>query len=261
MWKKITESVSTISAIIEIGKIIAILGASGSLSGLFSILAIEKFGLEKYSVLIYIFVISSTLFITLYIYKKLNKYQPVHDKENPDFEILLKESVLSFQNDENIIFTKRMTLKALRDNLESYQGEYAWTGDKEYTVENKIHGHVFEKTDKTSVYQCYKIIFDRSLKKDEEIKIEVDWTLTDKENKMSPLVGSIISEPTDKLVLEVCFSKEDGRNKKVFNEIFSHAGANYVLETNLMHIDSGGKVRWEIPKPKLLHVYRLRWIP
>lgn len=257
-WKRFFETVSTVGAIIEIIKLISILLVTLGVVDILSIFAINNFGWGEYSLPIQIALIGLALLVFIALYKKFSRLYPAHPKADPNFEIITRESVLTYLSDDNIKFRRKMELRALKNNLTSYEGRYAWSGDKDHSVCSKIKEHSFNYIDKISSYRHYIIDFGKKLKKNEKIQIDIEWKLSNKNNEMYTYLATSIDEPTDKLILKVCFS-DMTKNVKAIGELCPYDGAD-PSSTEDIKIDNDNVAIWNIPKPKLYHFYRLKWI-
>lgn len=194
----------------------------------------------------------------LVIYERLHRYRPKFPTIKSDFRVLEKNVFMKYIDKMHMEYTKAHQLRALRSGLDRYLDKYLWTGDPEPPIRSKVRGHTLLTTSRRNFWQHYEVIFGRYLNKDEEVRTELAWTLTDESRKAVPFISATVEEPTDllRLALEVPL---DWGLAEVVCEISSGASANRPLSTHSLPFDSQGKVEWLVETPRLLYHYEMRW--
>lgn len=187
------------------------------ISALFSIISfVISFKYMKW----WLYVITATIFIISIILivkrKSIGKKLMIVflNKTAPDknYKLIEKKSTYTFKSYTEMEFYSSCKVKALHDGLEYIVVRYRWTGPHNPVVKTLNGQHnITEIESRMSGYQCCKIDFrgkkynknDRTI--DTGFKME---KLTDSNRVSSPHLCTGVYDITDKLVLEVKFSKE-----------------------------------------------------
>ncbi len=192
--------------------------------------------------------------------KRFNRLRPVFEPIDCDFHILKKEILYEYKNPERtqLGYSKIVTVKALKDGLECYRDKYLWTGRGDVNIKSGISAQVHRDTIKKNVWQFYEIRFKDKLNRGEQTPTILNFDLDDPLKKAVPFFSASIEEPTDLLILDLTLPTECGVQEVVCEESCSIGARKPYSETTKILKD--GKVRWEIPHPKLLHHYEMKWV-
>jgi hypothetical protein len=214
--------------------------------------------LKDYKPYLIIMFISTGLLIFIYVYRKIRQYKPAFPSLDFDFRVLEKEVTLDISNENNMYYKKRVVLKSLKNNINAYHDKYHWTGSNEISITCNIKSHKFQKTIRKNIWQCYEILFQRTLKKGENMETELTWDLKDTDGTMVPFISSTIEEPTDSLIMNLSFP-ENTHVSEVVCEVSSSIGGLKPFETNTIVLDRNRRAVWRVRNPKLLFHYEMTW--
>ncbi|HYR21470.1 MAG TPA: hypothetical protein VEP30_00920 [Chthoniobacterales bacterium] len=199
------------------------------------------------------------LIIAIKIYLANVRKIPVFPKVDFDFLVLDKEISIRFHSLEDIVYRKKMKLKALHNDLGHFTDKYNWTGSGNVRVRSQHDEHRLQLTNRGAVFQWYETHFDRVLKKGETIDIETVWNIEDKSNTATPFISTTIEEPTASLTMRV-FGNEFFGIRQATCEHKATMGTHKPYDSDTLQAN-GGEVIWDIPHPKLYHYYEMRWTP
>jgi hypothetical protein len=174
-----------------------------------------------------------------------------------NFEILDLKILYDHKEINNMVYTKRKRIRALKDNLDRYIDRYNWTGKGTVAPKSLRKSEKYFETERRSTWQYYEMKFEKPLKKGEELDVGVIWELDDLENKSVPFISATLEEPTQSLSLKVKFPN-DSVVDHVIKETSPFIGAKMPFSSIREEI-SENEYEWIIPNPKLLFHYELRW--
>ena len=197
--------------------------------------------------------------IFLILYQRISRFHPTFPRIDFDFQILEKEIYYEYRNKTHMMYRKRVSVKALKNGLDTYHDKYQWTGNGNVKISSAIKEQQFRKTIKKNVWQFYEIRFQKTLAKKESIETEIVWDLEDVNREAVPFFSATIEEPTDFLKLNLSLTPKLGV-KEVTCEISSGIGAKKPFNSKTIPLDRNGRATWEIKKPKLLYHYEIKWI-
>ncbi len=142
------------------------------------------------------------------ITQKLGRSSPRFPRLDFSFEIIEKEIYYEYFSRTRLQYRKRILLRALRNNLDTYHDKYHWTGQGTVRPKSTIKEQQYLETNRKSVWQFYEIKFQRSLRKGEEIETEILWDLEDSAGTALPFISATIEEPTRLLTLTMKLSPD-----------------------------------------------------
>lgn len=218
-------------------------------------------GLARYSVWAGIVFASGAGLISLYIYSRYSEYIPKFKRLDFQYRVLKKEYSYEYLDKSNMKFKKVIQLQALINNLDRFHDRYCWSGWGKVTpkCENKEFQYV--PTVRRGVYQEYDILFDRKLKKGDMIDVCISFELEDISGTADPHMSTTISAPTDHLILRVIIPRQF-RVKKAIAEVLPNSDYYNPFETQIIdfeHHEKYCEAKYEKSRPKLLHIYSMRW--
>ncbi len=217
--------------------------------------------LSRYSVWVGIVFASVAGLITLYIYSRCSEYIPKFKKLDFQYKVLRKEYSYEYIDKSRIKFKKIVQLKSLIDNLDRFHDRYCWSGCNYVTPKCENREFQYAPTVRRGVYQEYDILFDRKLKKGDIIDIAISFELEDISGTADPHMSTTISAPTDNLILRVVMPKKFGVEKAIA-EVLPNSDYYNPFETKIVDFvynEKYGEAKFEKSKPKLLHIYSIRW--
>lgn len=185
-------------------------------------------------------------------------YQPRFSRMTDlDFILKEKEIVLQYKSRTELVYTKKIALRALR-SVDSYQDKYRWTGSGAVKLRSGVPGQTVRKVFKKNVWQFYEIRFPGTLTKNQEIKTEIICDLSDGSRAHVPFISATVDEPTEILKFSLIVPDTLAVRECVC-EISNSITAKNALESETKQVDSSGRVTWIIDKPKLLYHYEMKW--
>ena len=205
--------------------------------------------------IVVVFALSAALGLIVLL-ERYNRSRPKFRALDPDYDILEKLISFSEESSNQLIYRKRIRLRALRDGLDRYGDKYHWTGGGDAIVTTEIDDQEYRKTGRRNIWQLYEVAFNRSLEKGDEIDVNLVFKLDDPDRVAVPFVSATIEEPTEKLSFEVTLDETPATEAVV--EESSHIGANKPSYTWRVPF-SGKTASWMIDNPRLLHHYEMRW--
>jgi len=217
---------------------------------------IEKYGqnFKEYSLWIIILAIIIGLLILIRVIQKYNKYKPVIPNFEGDYVILEKEITHKTISKTELFHQRRFKIKALRNSVYSFRDKFVWTGGQ-YKIYTNNKNHEIQQIGKINFYDGYEVRFNKVLKKGDIEEIEVCWDLSDTEGKAVPFFKTIIEEPTENLKMNLELPVEFKVTDAVCEVSFT---SNMPIECKTQKLKNNRLV-WEIPNPRLLYNYEIRW--
>lgn len=194
----------------------------------------------------------------LTIRRRSSKFLPRFEPFDIDFQLIEKSVSFEYVDRENMLYRKKVRVRALRNGLSSYPDKYRWTGLNTPTVRSLIHDQEFAHTFRKSVWQNYEVRLPITLQKGNEASIEIEWALQDTQRAHVPFVSCTIDEPTDKLTLNVTIPPVLGVREAVI-EVSGGIGSKKPFSSEKVALDGAGRYQWVVSEPKPLYHYELRW--
>lgn len=172
------------------------------------------------------------------------------------FEILDKTIGYVVREDGVLHFYRRMKVKALADNLNSYIDKFVWTGGAK-SLPTAGDGAVRIEEDITaSLWTYYRTVLTHSLRKGQEHEFQVDWFLPDWRSSR-PFFSTSTEEPTKRLSFEMEVPEACLAPGGVYFEVMRGIESSYPFAVTVLHPVRGRLIH--TIKPKLYRHYRLRW--
>lgn len=225
---------------------------------------IENFRLSSFLAGLFVGILVLGLLLVLRKISKVRRPLRPSDPLSPDFptidanfEILDLRILYDHREIDSMVYTKRKKLKALKDNLDRYADRYNWTGKGAVSPRSLRKSEKYYETERRSTWQYYELRFEKSVKKGEEVDVDVVWDLKDTERKAIPFMSTTIEEPTKKLSLKVKFPNNSDVDH-VIKEISPFIGAKMPF-SSVREATTEKEYEWIIDDPKLLFHYELRW--
>jgi len=189
-------------------------------------------------------IISFAIFVI--IYKKLRRYK-----------LRIKKMVVHFEYEqEQIIVTSEITVKALRPNLSDIYNRYTWFPDEHSQVKCLTRGFTIKKLPKKDTSYEYKVDFNRVLKKGEEVTYKVRVINNNKHGHFKDFYSREIIVPIDNLIINISVPSRYGFSKIkrsiILGSAYSDQSETETFDFNNTHI-------WEIDTPMLGYEYKLEW--
>ncbi|ADD42729.1 hypothetical protein [Stackebrandtia nassauensis] len=171
-------------------------------------------------------------------------------------EILEKSCSYVINEHGELLYSKRIKLKALRDQMDEYIDRYFWSGGGVPKPEPGEGAQEITEVARVGVWEYYRIFFGRVLHRGDVHEIEITWPLTNWRDS-SPFVALSTREPTHKLVFDVKLPADEVGGSVLAEEI---AGIDSIYPFNTEEIElDHGRCRWVVDRPSLYTQYRLRW--
>lgn len=206
--------------------------------------------------------ISAIAIVTLgtgQLYRRFSRSYPRFGKLDFQFELLHKEIHYVRKEDGSVLYTKRIRLRALTNQLDTYRDKYHWTGELGSAPEATIKGQHLYQTVRKNVWQFYEVQLGKTLNRGAEAEVEVRWNLNDASRKAVPFISATIEEPTKKLTLHVALPRSLGITK-ISREVSSSIGAPKPISSEELDLSRDGEISQTFDSPLLFHHYELKWI-
>lgn len=181
-------------------------------------------------------------------------------KEDEDFEILRKEIVYEYLPDgKSMIQRKRLKMRMLKDNIESYKDRYRWTGkgkcilksvQPDFRIINQHKGD-------DGLFDYFEVLFPEPTQKDDIVDFTIEWELTDEEGIAIPFLSTMIDSVTKSLLLQVNLPAEPKGALFEEYEYFTQTEPSVVKIIHWNHATRS--LSYEDNDPQLKHKYRIRW--
>lgn len=189
-------------------------------------------------------VIAFAIFVV--VYKRLRKHK---------FHI--KEMLIHFEYEqERIIVTSEITVKALRANLSDIYNRYTWFPDERSKVKCLTSGFTIKKLPQKDTSYEYKVEFNRVLKKGEEVTYKVRVINNNKHGHFKNFYSREIITPIDNLVIDISVPSRYGFSKITRSTILGSAYSDY---SDSKTFDFNNVHSWKIGTPRLGYEYKLEW--
>ena len=202
--------------------------------------------------------ISSVIIAVGGVYRKRHRFVPLFGPLSFDYIVVKKEVHYKRAADGSVEYRRKLLLRALRSDLDTYTDKYHWTGSGAPLPIACVDGQQAYQTVRKNVWQFYEVRFPKTLKKGEEITTEVLWRLDDAARGAVPFISATIEEPTLHLRLVAQFPPELGI-KQATKEMSVGIGAKKPLSSVLEQIDADGRAVYDESHPQLLHHYEIKW--
>lgn len=223
-----------------------------------STLSYFKFSGLSFWVLVAIITLTAT-YISIYVYEYIKGNRPKFAPVDTNFIMTSVEIEFKYVKIDNFEYKKKKNLVAIKDNIRSFHDRFHWTGDSNYEILTENNSHRFIDRGKRSVWRCYEIDFQRSLKRGEEETASVVWKLSDQDGEFVPFISSAIDHPTQHLTLKLDASEVADNVSRVYIEESPLLGAEAPYNTHEVEGRDGVYV-YSLENPKLMHHYEMRWI-
>lgn len=194
---------------------------------------------------------------------------PIDTREYPpppieNIEILRKELVYEYLADGKTIYQRKyLSIRLLRDNINSYTDRYRWTGSgkcnlRSLTPEFEITNQ-HEREEEESIWCYFSVKFPHPYHKDDVIEFTIEWELVDEEKKAVPFLSTMIDHETKYLFLQVILPDELAPQRAYFHE-FTHFKETLPSETRKVQWSPASRsIMYEVTEPKKDHKYTIRW--
>lgn len=199
------------------------------------------------AVLIFATVIASLLsfFIVYRAYRK-NKYRILSMKINFEYA------------GEKVIVTSTITVKALRNGLDSIYNRYTWYEDERSKVRCLSKGHKIRRLPRKDISYEYDVLFGKTLKRGEEITFITRVENTNVNGHFLNFYSREIITPIDFLSITVVIPSKY-KIKEIYRTVIK--GSAYSDFSSKKAFPFQNSHTWEIPK-KDLHIgweYKISW--
>lgn len=179
-------------------------------------------------------------------YKKIRKYK-----------FRIKEMLVYFEYEqERVIVTSEITVKALRTNLSNIYHRYTWFPDERSKTKCLTDGFTIKRLPQRDTSYEYKVEFNRVLKKGEEVTYKVRIINENKHRHFKNFYSREIIAPIDNLVIDVNIPSRYGF-KKITQSII--LGSAYSDHSESKTFNFNNTYIWRIGTPMIGYEYKLEW--
>lgn len=201
---------------------------------------------------------------SIVLYKdSTNKFKPKFPSLSMDYMYKKIETEMHFTNREEIAYTSRYDILAFKE-ISRMKRSTKWTGTSisELPILKSTKNHRVELCKDDEPTKTINVIFEVPLQKNDETDCELKYELGDSEKKMHPILGHVVKNPTEKIILRLCVPP--GMVNSVKKCIYADSTAQINLSQpqiiNPRFIGNIVMYEWEIDNPSLLYYYRINWI-
>lgn len=191
-------------------------------------------------------IISLFCFLTIYKTYRKNKFRILSMKINFEYA------------GEKLIVTSTITVKALRNGLDSIYNRYTWYEDERSKVRCLSNGHRIKRLPRKDISYEYDVLFGRTLKRGETVTFITRVENTNKNGHFLNFYSREIITPIDFLSITVVIPSKY-KVKEVYRTTIK--GSAYSDFSNKQAFPFQNSHTWEIPK-KDLHIgweYKISW--
>lgn len=194
------------------------------------------------------------------------------EDKNPDVKDLHYSQIvfnLEFKNREIIESNRKNVLKIINGEYEKLNRTLTWTGSS-YDGSEILSDEGYslkDSTDKISPYR-YQIIFNKKVRKGDEIKYDVISHVKDETHLMHPYMAHFVKYPTDYLELNLIIPADMSCIKNVECKRYADADMKYEYMDEKMKDEcfscqksNEGQTIYtlKIRKPNLFYIYSIEW--
>jgi hypothetical protein len=200
------------------------------------------------------------LFVIGYVVVRRDKAR--FGKPKKYFRIKRLEVSLNVSKGNDIVTTRieRFVLVALVDDLTFFADTIVWDGRGRIEYSTDVAGHTVRERGFLACHG-YEVRFGRSLRKGEEVNIEVRCLMQDFGQQSTNLLMKEIRYPTDHLLLQVNLPAEKSPNA-VTHHTYTCLTAHWSFDTDGAYSrleDGSVQVSREIERPAQMRCYAIRW--
>lgn len=194
--------------------------------------------------------------IAISIYNRRSYKRPHYPSKEFKYELLSKK--ISYRVVDNVLtFSRRIRLRALTDNVDSYIDRFVWTGG-EAGLPNPGEGvESLTHLTRAGIWTIYETRLDETIHKGQEIEFEVIWPPIDNWRNSRPFVSSSTEEPCREMTFVLEIPQDSLYNDTVYAEEMRGIEAHYPFRSHRLQFDNG-RLTYTF-KTKLYWHYRLRW--
>lgn len=201
----------------------------------------------------------TAMWIAIYIYEWIRGNRPNFGPIDTNYSYANVTIEMKYIDQDNLIYRKSKELVAKRNNLRSFHDRYHWTGDPDFDFECEDKSHRIIDRGKRSVWRCYEVDFQKTLKRGDKEKVSLVWKLKDKNRNFVPFISSAVDHPAESLTLKLDAQAVKDSVKRVNVEVSPLLGADDPYTTEELEGEEGVYI-FTTHHPKFLHHYEMRWI-
>lgn len=186
--------------------------------------------------------------------------RPLFGLINPHLHEDEVEIVFTITDRTNMRQLVRTRVKALVDGVRAYRVQFAWTGSGKPSLRCVTAGHTLFGPFDVNLYEAYEVIFPGALmKRDEPHQFEIQYTLSDPQQKMKTLVSKWAPTGCDHLVMKLVLPNSCSENAAFPRTIVDPTTYQPLEFLDALHVGGNHTVTWEIGRAHPRRRYVLSW--
>jgi len=200
--------------------------------------------------------------------RKPKIYRYEYPKVTFRYEVLLRSCTYHITPDGELLYSKRIKLRALHNQLDDYVDKVNWSGGN-ITLprgDSNVEG-ISAVTDRVGMWTFYRVHFGRTLTKGDEIEFNLTWAPIKNWVGSRPFVAMSTDEPTHQLEFHLqippsALIKSNGGTGLGSRVVVEHLRAVESLTPFFSEesvFDENGHFDRVIPQPKLYRYFKIRW--
>lgn len=174
-----------------------------------------------------------------------------------DLRILEKRIIYRVDDDGVLHFSRRLKVKALKNNVDRYIDKYVWTGGGSALPTPGVGVDEIRPRGTAGIWTFYDSSFIQNLRRGETLEISANWPELDA-SKSRPFVSTASDEPTSRIVFELSIPAKFRRDDNAKLEEMRSIESIFPFKTEDGSFNDKGDLTWEI-KPGHYRHYRIRW--
>lgn len=178
------------------------------------------------------------------------------------------EFSLEFSNREKIESSRYVKVQVCNGEYGQLNRKLTWTGssyDNSELINNTHNYKLVDSKDKVSPYN-YKIVFDKKLKKDDDIEYTINSHVKDETHMMHPYFAQMIKYPTEHLVLNIILPQDEPLIKNIHYVRYADMKMeceykDQNVENKVVKREEDKKIIYtlDIKDPNLFYTYSIEW--
>ena len=190
------------------------------------------------------------------VYRRVSYRVATYPRMRPHYEILEKEITYKIDADGLLHFSRKIKLKALIDNVDSYIDRYVWTGGDARLPEPGPGAASITELLEAGIWRFYSTRLPHPLRKGKEHELQIHWPPLADWRTSKPFVSTSTEEPTRRLTFKVEIPLQHLREDDFLAEEMRGIESIYPFKTTGLARED--RLVWTF-KPKLYRHYRIRW--
>lgn len=197
--------------------------------------------------------------LAYYMYVRLSFAMYHYPRVTPHYTVIEKTYHYTVNNNDELIFSRKVKIKARQDQVERYLDKFVWTGGTS-SIPQPGPGcaATTAELERVGIWTFYSTTLERSLRRGEEAEFTVIWPPLANWRQSKPFVSASSEEPTKRINFIVEVPPDSLRDNIAYFEEMRSIDSNYAFKTNTGLKFDRGRIEVNVDA-KLYRYYRLRW--